>query len=146
MLTFLYHSHMVLASGSARSVKEILRKPTKGTIRMAETYSLEDRLAYATMELVRVVRDDDVYCNARLATHRQVRAKALVQQVATRWDLTSVELAQAGLSALGDVTGIRTVEEARTATYQEESERRRERLEDNERMATIRATPDVVAI
>jgi hypothetical protein len=113
---------------------------------MAETQSREDRLAYATMELVRVVRDDDVYVNARLATHRQARSRTLVQQVASRWDLTSVELAEAAIQALGDATGIRTIEQARAATYQEESERRRERLEDNERMATIRATPGVIAI
>lgn len=39
---------------------------------MAETQSHEDRLAYATMELVRVVRDDDVYRNAGAAGRQPV--------------------------------------------------------------------------
>jgi hypothetical protein len=133
MLTFLYHFHMILASGSGRSVKEILRKLSWELSRWqkhSHTKTASLMLPWNWFALFVMM----------------MFTATLVQQVASRWDLTSVELANAAIDALGDSTGIRTIEQARAATYQEESERRRERLEDDERMAVIRATPGVATI
>lgn len=104
---------------------------------MPELHSREDRLSFGLIDIVRLIRDDEAYANANLRTHRQARAKPLVQQVADYWGFTS-ELAEASLETLGDITGIRTVEQARAAAFQDEAERRRERLEDNVRMDEIR--------
>ncbi len=112
----------------------------------SEIHSREDRLAYGVMDVVRLVRDDDAYAMARLPSHRQARARALVKQVADYWGFSVQELAKAALEALGDITGIKSVEQARMAAFDEESERRRERQQDNERMEVIRQVPGARSI
>lgn len=100
----------------------------------ASAETQEDRLYSGVMELVRRIRDDYSYSNAKLVTQRQARARSLAEHVAEYWGVEVKALARATAELMGDITGIDTHEKARVATFEEAAEARAERLAVNERL------------